>query len=70
MLPEGSPLNFSANQLLSSGESDPDYAIAGFRLLKGGLQNRSGTCMCRRGEHASAGRDKGGAALPRPVACM
>ena len=25
--------------------------------------------MCRRDEHASAGRDKGGAALPRPVAC-
>ena len=34
-----------------------------------GLQNRSGTWMCRRDEHVSACRDKGGAALPRPFVC-
>ncbi len=32
-----------------------------------GLQNRSGTWMCSRDEHASACCDQGGAALPRPL---
>jgi hypothetical protein len=34
-----------------------------------GLQNRSGTRMCRRDEHASACRDKGGAERPRLFVC-
>ncbi|MDE2344710.1 MAG: SIR2 family protein [Betaproteobacteria bacterium] len=39
-------------------------------LLGSGLKNRSGTRTCRRDEHASACRDKGGATLPRPFVCM
>ena len=37
--------------------------------LWSGLQNRPGTWTCSRDKHASACRDKGGAALPRPFAC-